>query len=174
MARLKRYLDRWTELAEANESVAAIKDLFIREQLINTCSKELALFLKERVPKTIDEATRLASNTLRHMVAHSTRRDQVQTGEYNSRNSQLRSNNSPRQRDQTRNLPTRAATTRFASTVRRGVISHASVATRKRTNGVVLPQWRGEFTTTVYPRTGERESHLRRTTGGKTRVKIPR
>ena len=30
VARLKRYLDRWTELAEANGSVAAIKDLFIR------------------------------------------------------------------------------------------------------------------------------------------------
>ena len=64
VARLKRYLDRWTELAEANDTVDAMKDLLVREQLINTCSTELALFLKERVPKTVDEATQLAEQYL--------------------------------------------------------------------------------------------------------------
>ena len=59
VARLKRYLDR-----EANESVAAIMDLFIRKQLINICSKELTLFLKERFPRTIAEATQLAEQYL--------------------------------------------------------------------------------------------------------------
>ena len=79
---------RWTELAEANGSVAAIKDLFIREQLINTCSRELALFLKERVPKTIDEATQLAEQYLEaHGGALNTQRPGSNRGVHQSQQS---------------------------------------------------------------------------------------
>jgi hypothetical protein len=51
MARLDRYFSRWTEMADAADTVDKLKDLIIREQFVKICSTELALFLKERKPK---------------------------------------------------------------------------------------------------------------------------
>ena len=51
MARLVRYFSRWTEMAEVDGTFESLVDLIIREQFIQTCSPELALFLKERKSK---------------------------------------------------------------------------------------------------------------------------
>ena len=63
-ARLNNYLTRWTELAEAEKTYEGIIDLLLREQFTAGCSRELALFLKERQPKTIDTMATLAEQYL--------------------------------------------------------------------------------------------------------------
>ncbi|XP_053406560.1 uncharacterized protein LOC123546230 [Mercenaria mercenaria] len=60
VSRIKRYFSRWTELAGIEKTYESLCDLMIREQFIEGCSAELAVFLKERTPKSMDEITRLA------------------------------------------------------------------------------------------------------------------
>ena len=47
MARLVQYFIRWEEMSEVDKTVEGLMDLLISEQFIQTCSPELALFLKE-------------------------------------------------------------------------------------------------------------------------------
>ena len=50
------YLDKWLELAGKDKTNACdVLDLFIQEQLMTTCSKDLKIFVKERKPKSVDE-----------------------------------------------------------------------------------------------------------------------
>ena len=58
--RLENYFCRWLDLASTKRSFDGVKDLLLREQFINGCGKELALFLKERMPRNIEEMTKLA------------------------------------------------------------------------------------------------------------------
>ena len=45
-------------------------DLLIREQFVNTCSAEMALFLRERVPKNINKMVKLAEQYLEaHVIS---------------------------------------------------------------------------------------------------------
>ena len=60
VARLRRYLTRWMELSDIEHSFDAVSDLMLREQFVSMCPQELALFLKERVPRTIEETSKLA------------------------------------------------------------------------------------------------------------------
>ena len=47
--RLANYLDRWIELSNIHKSFDGFNsDLLLREQFLNSCGKNLALFLKER------------------------------------------------------------------------------------------------------------------------------
>jgi hypothetical protein len=57
---MRRYFNRWTEMSEVDQSYAGLADLMLREQFLLTCFKDLALFLKERVPRSMDEMMRLA------------------------------------------------------------------------------------------------------------------
>ena len=58
--RLARYLDRWMDLSNTKKTYHDLFDLLIREQFIQSCNRELTLFLKERVPKNIEEMTTYA------------------------------------------------------------------------------------------------------------------
>ena len=60
MARLVRYFSRWAEMAEVDGTFESLVGLIIREQFIQTCSPELALFLKERMLKSRAEVTKYA------------------------------------------------------------------------------------------------------------------
>jgi hypothetical protein len=55
MNRITRYLDRWVELSDANDEVKDLKDLLLREQFLNGCSNELAIFIRERAPRSVTE-----------------------------------------------------------------------------------------------------------------------
>ena len=59
VARLRRYITRWVELSDIEHSFDAVSDLMLRKQFISMCLQELALFLKERVPRTIEDTTKL-------------------------------------------------------------------------------------------------------------------
>ncbi|XP_052673702.1 uncharacterized protein LOC128155864 [Crassostrea angulata] len=58
--RLDSYLERWIQLSKTNRTLDDLKDLFLREQFLLCCSKELALFLKERIPTSIQDMARYA------------------------------------------------------------------------------------------------------------------
>ena len=60
VARLRRYFRRWVELSGVERTYEALEDLLVQEQYITTCGQELAIFLRERVPKDVKEMTRLA------------------------------------------------------------------------------------------------------------------
>ena len=60
MARLVRYFSRLPEMAEVDGTFESLVYLIIREQFIQTCSPELALFLKERLLKSRAEVTKYA------------------------------------------------------------------------------------------------------------------
>jgi hypothetical protein len=53
--RLVGFLRHWLEREEMGNDFAKFADLFAREQLMVSCSKELKLWIKEQKPKTVDE-----------------------------------------------------------------------------------------------------------------------
>lgn len=58
--RLSGYVDRWLELSEIDKSFENLYDLLVREQIVNMCSKDLVLFIKEHVPKDVKAMTTIA------------------------------------------------------------------------------------------------------------------
>jgi hypothetical protein len=58
--RIENYLTRWIELSGTTKDYDSVKDLLVREQMLNSVGKELNIFLKERKPKTAQEMARLA------------------------------------------------------------------------------------------------------------------
>ena len=68
IARLKSYLAKWLELSgNSSGDFNAIVDLIIKEQFINACSEELAVYLLERVPKDLVE---LATWAQQYLIEH--------------------------------------------------------------------------------------------------------
>ena len=63
-SRLQSYLGRWMKLGNVAATFEEIKDLFLREQFLGVCNKNLALFLKERTPNSVDGMTNLADKYL--------------------------------------------------------------------------------------------------------------
>ena len=64
VARLQRYFNRWVDMYGCVKEYKDLPDLLIIEQFANTCSAEIALFLRERVPKNISEMVKLAEQYL--------------------------------------------------------------------------------------------------------------
>ena len=60
MDRLKNYYERWIDFGEVEKTFDALLDLMLREQFVSNCNKPLAVFLKERIPKTSKEMASLA------------------------------------------------------------------------------------------------------------------
>ena len=61
VARLSRYFRRrWVELSGINKTYDGLEDFMVREQYLSTCGQDLAIFLRERIPKNTKEMTRLA------------------------------------------------------------------------------------------------------------------
>ena len=58
--RLSSYLLKWLKMAKVAETFEALFDLFMRDQFLQVCNRDLALFLKERVPPSIQEMAVLA------------------------------------------------------------------------------------------------------------------
>ncbi|XP_062584037.1 uncharacterized protein LOC134245806 isoform X2 [Saccostrea cucullata] len=58
--RLGSYLDRRIEFGKVNKTYNGLYDLVLRDQFISICNRDLSLFLKERIPKSIEEMCMLA------------------------------------------------------------------------------------------------------------------
>ena len=68
IVRLRTYLTKWIELSKTAKSFEGVCDLIIKiEQFINACPKDLSVFLRERVPKDLEE---LASVARQYLIAH--------------------------------------------------------------------------------------------------------
>ena len=66
--RLKNYLAKWLELSGSSpDNFNALVDLIVKEQFINACSEDLAMYLLERGPKDLVELTTWAQ---KYLVAH--------------------------------------------------------------------------------------------------------
>ena len=63
-ARLENYFDRWIALSGINQSFKELKDILLREQYMDSCHRDLTLFLKERQPKSMSDTTNLADQYL--------------------------------------------------------------------------------------------------------------
>ena len=50
MGRLEHYLGRWISLSGTDESFAGLKELFLKEQFLHACPRDLAIFLREQAP----------------------------------------------------------------------------------------------------------------------------
>src|SRR6218665_2803666 len=64
ITRLQNYLMRRIELANVTQEFDGLKSLLVKEQYLAVVSRELALFLRERVPKDLQELGKLAETYL--------------------------------------------------------------------------------------------------------------
>ena len=58
--RMKSYFTRWIDMASIEKSYEELQDLILREQLTSICNRDLELFLREREPKSLEQASKLA------------------------------------------------------------------------------------------------------------------
>ena len=66
--RLKNYLAKWLEPSGSSpQNFDALVDLIVKEQFINACSENIAMYLLERGPKDLVELTTWAQ---KYMLAH--------------------------------------------------------------------------------------------------------
>ena len=80
--RLDTYLLRWLELSNTERSFEGLKDLFVKEQFIDSCPKELAINLRERTPETLVQIAKIADEYLeahgKHLFSSASKKPQVQ------------------------------------------------------------------------------------------------
>ena len=60
--RMKSYFTRWIDMASIEKSYEGLQDLILREQLTFICNRDLELFLREREPKSLEQASKLADH----------------------------------------------------------------------------------------------------------------
>ena len=56
--RVKSYFTRWIDMASIGKSYEGLQDLILREQLTFICNRDLELFLREREPKSLEQASK--------------------------------------------------------------------------------------------------------------------
>ena len=64
---MKTYLDKWVELSPSDASYAGLRDLIVKEQVLDALPKELSIYLHERDPDNLQELSKLATQ---YMKAH--------------------------------------------------------------------------------------------------------
>lgn len=63
--RVKTYLEKWIELSEVDSTFEGLRDLIVKEQVIDACSKDLAVYLQERSPRDLGELAKFAEQYLK-------------------------------------------------------------------------------------------------------------
>ena len=58
--RMKSYFTRWIDMASIDNSYKGLQDLIFQEQLTFICNRDLELFLREREPKSLEQASKFA------------------------------------------------------------------------------------------------------------------
>jgi len=64
IARLENYLMIWIDLANVEKDFDGLMSLIVREQYLESCPVQLAIFLRERKPKDLSELASLAEQYL--------------------------------------------------------------------------------------------------------------
>jgi len=60
--RLKRYLEKWREMAGFEPTYEGIQEMILRDQYFLTCDKSLQIFLKEKVKLSLKEMTKVSND----------------------------------------------------------------------------------------------------------------
>ncbi|KAI8491662.1 hypothetical protein Bbelb_304670 [Branchiostoma belcheri] len=58
------YLERWVQLAESSKSYEGLRDLFVKDQFLEACPRDLAVRLREQGPSSLDELVGMAQHYL--------------------------------------------------------------------------------------------------------------
>ena len=61
-ARLKSYFTRWIDMSGIPKTFEGLQDLMLRDQFTFICNRELELFLREREPTSLEQASKLADS----------------------------------------------------------------------------------------------------------------
>ena len=64
VTRLKTYLERWIDLAKIEKEYSELRDLFVKEQFMDACPKDLAAHRREKRSKTLDNVYEEAESFL--------------------------------------------------------------------------------------------------------------
>ena len=75
--RLESYFERWIDMSATGKTYDELKDLMMKDQFLQCCGKDLALFLKERIPKSIEEMSRYADQFAEARAVASTSYDKA-------------------------------------------------------------------------------------------------
>ncbi|XP_078581557.1 uncharacterized protein LOC144864980 [Branchiostoma floridae x Branchiostoma japonicum] len=79
LVRLTKYLDRWVDLSKTTRDYESLRDLFVREQFMEACPRDLATHLRERAPQSMTEMAEMAQHFLEaHKRELATRVDTVE------------------------------------------------------------------------------------------------
>ena len=63
--RIKTYLEKWVELADVEATFEGVKNLMIKEQVIEACHRDLSIHLQERNLQTLVELSKIAKQYLK-------------------------------------------------------------------------------------------------------------
>ena len=63
--RKKTYMEKWMELSESNMTYEGLRDLMVKEQVIDTCPHDLSIYLQEMSPRDRDEMAKLGGKFLK-------------------------------------------------------------------------------------------------------------
>ena len=92
IVRLDRYLLRWLELSDTDQTFGGLKDLIVKEQFIDSCPKDLAIHLRERAPDTLAKIAKIADQYLeahgKHLFTPASRKPTVQPERDEAKNMQ--------------------------------------------------------------------------------------
>ena len=61
IVKLERYLDKWIELTKCEDNVKALKDLMLREQVLETLPHDLAIHIRDRMPENAKVISEIAT-----------------------------------------------------------------------------------------------------------------
>ena len=92
IVRIDRYLLRWLELSDTDQTFCGLKDLIVKEQFIDSCPKDLAIHLRERAPETLAKIAKIADQYLeahgKHLFIPASRKPTVQPERDEAKNMQ--------------------------------------------------------------------------------------
>ena len=95
IVRLVRYLLRWLELSDTEQTFDGLKDLIVKEQFIDSCPKDLAIHLRERASETSAKIAKIADQYLeahgKHLFSPASRKSTVQPERDEGKNTQINS-----------------------------------------------------------------------------------
>ena len=93
IVRLDRYLLRFLELSDTEQTFDSLKDLIVKEQFIDSCPKDLAIHLRERAPETLGKIVEITDQYLeahgKHLFRPASRKPTVQPERDEAKNTQI-------------------------------------------------------------------------------------
>jgi len=82
IVRLDTYLLPWLELSNTDRSFEGLKDLIVKEQFVDSCPKELAIYLHERAPEMLVQIAKIVDPYLeahrKHLFSSASKNSSVQ------------------------------------------------------------------------------------------------